>query len=113
MSDENKTQEGMPEIDSKQFDEIMKAFAKVTVTELVFRDLNEFIQKAWENLGITLAYGEKEPKFDLAEAKTAIDCVEFLAGKIESKISEEENKSLKQVIANLQINYVKKADEKK
>lgn len=109
MSDEKKEN---IEIDPNQFDEIMKAFAKVTVTELVFIDLNKFIQKAWENMGITLAYGEKDPKFDLDEAKTAIDCVEFLAGKIENKISEEESKNLKQVIANLQINYVKKSSEK-
>ena len=112
MADEEK-KEGMPEIDPKQFEEIMKAFAKVSVTELVFRDLNEFIQKAWEKLGIVPPYGEKEPQTDMEEAKIAIDCVEFFAGKIEGKITEEENKSLKQVVANLQINYVKKLNENK
>ena len=103
----------MPEIDPKQFEEFMKAFAKVPVTDLIIRDINEFIQKAWIYMGITLPYGEKEPMVNMDEAKLAIDCVEFMAGKLEGKVSEDEMKALKQVLANLQINYVKKMEEKK
>ena len=113
MSEENKNNEEMPQIDPQQFEEFMKAFAKVPVIDLIIRDINEFIQKAWMNMGITLPYGEKEPTVNMEDAKLAIDCVEFLSGKLEKLISEEEYKPLQQVLANLQINYVKKSEENK
>ena len=100
------------EIDPKQLEEFMKAFAKVTVLELLIHDIDPLIQKAWTCMGIALPYGEKEPKVNMDDAKLAIDVVEFLASKIEDRLQPEEVKSLKQVIANLQINYVKKSEEK-
>ena len=113
MSEEKINNEEMPEIDPKQFEEFMKAFAKVPVMDLIIRDINEFIQKAWMNMGLVPPFGEKEPVINMEDAKLAIDCVEFLTGKLDEKIPEEGLKELKRVLADLQINFVKKSEENK
>lgn len=110
MADEEKRQE--MDLDPKQLEEFMKAFAKVSVMDLLIHDIDPLIQKAWTNMGLTLPFGEKEPKVNLEDAKLAIDVVEFLASKIKPRLKEEEAKSLDNVVANLKINYVKKTSEK-
>lgn len=111
MVEEEKQEE--VEFDPKQFEEVMKAFGKLKVFDIIVKDLNEFIQKAWTNLGLVPSYGEKEAVMNLDDAKLAIDCAEFLAKKIEGQLKPEEAKELNRVIADLQINFVKKSSENK
>lgn len=116
MAEEQMNQEQLNEemnIDPKQFEEVMKAFAKLKVFDLIAKDINEFIQKAWMNMGLVPPFGEKEPVVDMEEAKLAIDCVEFLAKQIEGKLKPEEAKELNRVVADLKINFVKKTTENK
>ena len=47
---------------------------------------------------------------DLERAKTAIDCIAYLADTLEAHVKESEYASLKNLLANLQINYVRIAE---
>lgn len=110
MADEQINEE--MNVDPKQFDEYMKSISKIKVFDMIASNLNIFIQKAWTGMGLIPPYGEKEPVVDMEEAKLAIDCVEFIVKKIESKLTPEQSKELNRVVADLQINYVKKSSEK-
>jgi hypothetical protein len=62
---------------------------------------------AWQLMGLRLAPGQKEQVKDIAQAKIAIDTIVFIADKLHPKLSEEERKSIRGLISDLQINYVR------
>ena len=67
------------------------------------------MQQAWIQMGVQLAPGAAELKHDLVQAKVAIDSLEFVVAKLEHQLDEHEQAEFGSILANLRINYVKKA----
>lgn len=63
-------------------------------------------EQAWQFMGLHLPPGCKEPVFDMAQAKIAIDVVISIADRIQPHIDEEARRALRGIISDLQINFV-------
>ena len=63
-------------------------------------------EQAWQFMGIRLAPGQKEPVKDLGQARIAIDTLVFICDKLHPHVSEEERSGMRDLISNLQINFV-------
>jgi hypothetical protein len=68
-----------------------------------------FDSHAWRNMGLIADPASGEPKEDLAAAQLAIDCVQFLLGKVEKDFSESERREAQRRLSDLRMNYVTKA----
>jgi len=66
-------------------------------------------EKAWRYMGIRLSPGKSEVEKDMTKARSAIDCVAFLAEKIAPSLSSDEERRLRSMVTDLQLNYVKQA----
>lgn len=66
--------------------------------------------QAWRHMGLRIKPGTNEVEKDLERAKTAIDCIAFLVEKLEPHIPEDEKKSLRNLLADLQINFARIAE---
>ena len=64
-------------------------------------------EQAWRFMGIRLVPGQKEPVKDLGQAKIAIDTLVFISDKLHPHVSEEERATMRELISNLQINFVR------
>lgn len=64
-------------------------------------------EKAWECMGLRLAPGAKELKKDMAQAKLAVDTITFLMDKLHPHMNEDERKSGRALVSDLQINFVR------
>ena len=60
-------------------------------------------------MGLQLAPGQKQPIKDMQQAKIAIDTVAFIADKLHPHIGEDDRKVLRNIISDLQINFVKQS----
>lgn len=69
--------------------------------------LNILSTQAWQHLGLRVKSGTNKIEKDLERAKTAIDCIAFLIKKLENHIPQNEIKQLKNVLTDLQINFVR------
>ena len=67
-------------------------------------------QAAWMHLGLVVPPGATEPRTDLGQARVAIDALEALAGLLRADSASDEQREMESVLANLRINYVKKAE---
>jgi len=66
-------------------------------------------QAAWTHLGLVVPPGASEARTDLVQARVAIDSLEALVEKLTPKANEDEKRELTTMLANLRINYVRKA----
>ena len=71
--------------------------------------VNILSSQAWQHMGLRVKAGTEEAEKDLERAKIAIDCVAFLIEKLQDHIQESEIKQLKNLLADLQINFVRVA----
>ncbi len=67
-------------------------------------------QAAWIHLGLVVAPGATEARTDLAQARVAIDSLEALAQQLRPHAEPVEQREIDNVLANLRVNYVKKAE---
>jgi hypothetical protein len=86
----------------------------VTMADLTIYDTLRFMvgllaQQAWLRLGLQVAPGMAEPAVDLAQARVAIDTLEAIVAKLESNSDEGEQRELHTLLADLRVNYIKKA----
>lgn len=63
-------------------------------------------EQAWISLGLRVAEGAQEPETDLEQARVAIDTLEFIQQKLQPQLEQDENRELKTLISNLQMNFV-------
>jgi len=96
--------EGIPSAE----DMLKMIFASMDTKQVCGLMFGVLAEKAWENMGLKLPFGEKEEKIDLESAKIAIDTVIFINEKMKCFVSEEETKFAENLISNLQINFVQK-----
>ena len=64
-------------------------------------------EQAWHLLGLVPHPITRKYNKDLEQAQVAIDCVAFLAGKLQGKISDDEMRRLRALVADLQLNFAK------
>jgi hypothetical protein len=63
--------------------------------------------QAWQHMGLRVKPGADNVEQDLERARTAIDCIAFLVDKLKTHVQESEAKRLKNLLADLQINFVR------
>lgn len=63
-------------------------------------------EKAWQDMGLRVKPGTDKAEKDMLKAKTAIDSIEFLINTLEPQLQEDEKKSLRNLLADLKINFV-------
>lgn len=66
---------------------------------------------AWRAMGLITDPVSGETKRDLPAAQLAIDCIQFLVGKVDSGISENEQRELQRRMNDLRMNYLLKVRE--
>ena len=64
-------------------------------------------ERAWRYMGLRVDPSTNEVKKDLVRAHVAIDCIISLVDKIESHLTSRDEDRLRNLITDLQINYVK------
>ena len=69
--------------------------------------VNILTTQAWQHMGLRVKPGEDNTKLDLELARTVIDCIAFLVDKLTAHVQESEVKRLKNLLADLQINFVR------
>lgn len=70
--------------------------------------LDQMAGVAWQKLGLQpdTVTGQIEP--NLEQARTAIDVVSFLAGKLEAQLDEDDRRQVQSLVRDLKINFVQK-----
>ena len=63
-------------------------------------------EKAWQDMGLRAKPGTEKVEKDMVRAKLAIDCIAFLINSLEPFIEDDEMNSLRNLLADLQINFV-------
>lgn len=94
-----------------------KEEAKVSLEDFLPHDVYSLIksfvaalsQQAWVYMGLIFNPKTKNITRDLAQAKMAIDCADFLFQKIKENCSANEVRELNDLIANLQLNFVEQS----
>ena len=72
---------------------------------------NILCAQAWQHMGLRVKPGTDQIERDVERARTAIDCVAFLLNKLEAHVPESEAKRLKNLLTDLQINFVRIAKD--
>jgi len=62
-------------------------------------------EKAWQNMGLRMRPGTNDVEKDMLKAKTAIDTIQFLVNTLEPHIQDDERRFLRNLLADLQINF--------
>lgn len=90
----------------------MRALPHLGMRERLLMCIDLLNQGAWISLGLLSdpATGKIEPNFD--QAKTAIDSVAFLVGKVEGDLDEATRRDLRTLVRDLQVNYVQQSSRK-
>ncbi len=74
--------------------------------------LGIFSGHAWRAMGLVANPVTGQTEKDLPEARIAIDCVQFLFGKLETELSAEERREMQRRLNDLRVNYLAKMQEK-
>ncbi|MFH1327682.1 MAG: DUF1844 domain-containing protein [Candidatus Bathyarchaeota archaeon] len=74
--------------------------------------INILSTQAWQYMGLRTKTGTDKIEIDLEKAKLAIDCITFLTDKLELYISKDEADKLRNMLLDLQTNFVRKKEEK-
>lgn len=66
---------------------------------------------AWQHLGLVADPRSGEVKKDLVQAQQAIDIIGYLFDKVKDSMEKEQESGIRNLLINLQMNYVEKAKE--
>ena len=75
-------------------------------TDRILMCLNWLHEGAWIALGLVQDPATEKIEQDLEGARVAIDCIGFLVSKVESKVDEATSRELKNLVRDLQLNFV-------
>ena len=68
--------------------------------------------QAWQHMGLRMKPGTDKVEKDFERARVTIDCVAFLVEKLEPRLPDAEKGKLRSLLADLQINFVRLAEQK-
>lgn len=89
---------------------VAMAAMQMPTGDLIHALIAVFDNHAWRSMGLIADFTGEVQK-DMAAAQTAIDCLAFLLGKIESSIDETEKRDIQRRLMDLRMNYVTKLRE--
>ena len=90
----------------EEFDPEGAGLPHLSVRDRIFMSIDILHQGAWIAMGLRADPATGEVQQDLEEARIAIDCVTFLASKIEDVLDDATRRELKRIVSDLQMNYV-------
>jgi len=90
----------------EEFDPQATGIPQLNVRDRIFMSIDILHQGAWISMGLRADPATGEVQQDLEAARLAIDCVTFLASKIEDALDDATRRELKRVVSDLQMNYV-------
>lgn len=73
--------------------------------------LGIFAGQAWRAMGLVADPVTGQTEKNMPEAQIAIDCVQFLLGKVENDLAEPERREIQRRLNDLRMNYVMKMRE--
>lgn len=112
VSDEEKKNDpGVKSPDESATDEKEKEPVGVDISALdTYTTLKLFLSiladQAWRKMGLIADPRTNKVEKDLIQAKTAIDCFQFMLKQLEPHLTDDEKKKLNNVLSDLQINFV-------
>jgi len=68
--------------------------------------LSILADQAWRKMGLIADPRTSKVEKDLIQAKTAIDCFQFMLKQLEPRLTQDEKNKLNSVLSDLQINFV-------
>lgn len=78
----------------------------LSVRDRLLMSIDILHQGAWIALGLIADPATGQVQQELGQAKAAIDSVAFLAGQVEHDLDDETRRELKNLVSDLQLNYV-------
>ena len=82
---------------------------QLSVRDRIFMSIDILHQGAWISMGLRADPATGEVEQDLEAARIAIDCVAFLASKIENDLDDATRREVKRIVSDMQMNYVNQA----
>lgn len=67
--------------------------------------------QAWQNMGLVTNPATQRVERDMEQARVAIDCIGFMAEKLQPKASEEERRSLRNLLTDLRLNFARQQEQ--
>ena len=95
--------------DYSEFEPTPGALPQLSVRDRIFMSIDILHQGAWIAMGLRADPATGEVEQDLEAARIAIDCVVFLASKIENDLDDATRRELKRIVGDMQMNYVNQA----
>lgn len=100
------TADSSPETDTPPDTSAAPPLPRLTVRDRLLMCIDILHQGAWISMGLVTDPATGKIEKDMAQAQIAIDCVAFLAGKVEGMLDEQTQRELKNLLSDLRINYV-------
>ncbi|HQK91914.1 MAG TPA: DUF1844 domain-containing protein [Armatimonadota bacterium] len=88
----------------------LEALFPRSVYDVIASPIPLLAELAWIKIGLRAHPATGELDVDLAEAQVAIDTLDFILGKLEPKLSPEQQRELRTLIMNLKLNYASRAN---
>jgi hypothetical protein len=85
------------------------AMPRLNVRDRLLMCIDILNQGAWISLGLISDPTTGQVEKDLEQAKAAIDSVAFLSGKVEEELDEETQRELRNLVRDLQLNFVEQS----
>jgi hypothetical protein len=92
--------------DADEDEHALGAMPRLSVRDRLLMCIDILNQGAWISLGLVSDPATGQVERDIVRAKTAIDSVAFLAEKVEGDLDEQTRRDLKNLVRDLQLNYV-------
>ena len=90
----------------EDFDPRSMGLPQLSVKDRIFMSIDILHQGAWIAMGLRADPATGEIEQNLDAARLAIDCVTFLASKIEDELDDATRRELKRIVSDMQMNYV-------
>ncbi len=85
----------------------------IDVDEALAMAIEQFGAIAWQKLGLQPDPLTGQTSRDLPQARVAVDAVAALAGVLEPRLDDEDRRQVQNLVRDLRVNYVQKAEEAK
>ncbi|MEP6754670.1 MAG: DUF1844 domain-containing protein [Chthonomonadales bacterium] len=81
----------------------------LSIRDRLLMSIDILHQGSWISMGLVADPATGEMKRDLEQARIAIDCVGYLALKVDSQLDDHTRRELKNLVSDLQINFVQQS----
>jgi hypothetical protein len=106
QSGQDAEQTASPEADTASASAFPTELPRLSVRDRLLMCIDILHQGAWISMGLVADPATGQVAKNMADARTAIDCVEFLAEKVQGELDEATRRELKNLLTDLRINFV-------